>query len=190
MKKLVLVLLLWLPAVSGFCQNESFVFSNLNETDGLSDNVVNCLIRDQKGFFWIGTYNGISRFDGANFYSYKIRKGPNSMLNEVVHSLCEDQQGRIWGATNGGVFAYNQATDSFQNFVCKSMDRMTGFTNICCDRNGDVWATGNWTLFKYNAAKKIFEAKLNTTNAKDSLGFYGITKNGLLLDPATGLRAR
>jgi ligand-binding sensor domain-containing protein len=186
MKKLVLVLLLWLPAVSGFCQNESFVFSNLNETDGLSDNVVNCLIRDQKGFFWIGTYNGISRFDGANFYSYKIRKGPNSMLNEVVHSLCEDQQGRIWGATNGGVFAYNQATDSFQNFVCKSMDRMTGFTNICCDRNGDVWATGNWTLFKYNAAKKIFEAKLNTTNAKDSLGFYGITKNGLLLDPATG----
>lgn len=186
MKKPALSLLLWLLAISGFCQNESFVFSNLNESDGLSDNVVNCLIRDQKGFFWIGTYNGISRFDGANFYSYKIRKGPNSMLNEVVHSLCEDPQGRIWGATNGGVFAYNQATDSFQNFVCKSMDRMTGFTNICCDRNGDVWATGNWTLFQFNAAKKIFEAKLNTTNFKDSLNFYGITKNGLLLDPATG----
>ncbi|MFN8252321.1 MAG: histidine kinase [Ferruginibacter sp.] len=164
-------------------QDETFVFSHLNESNGLSENVVNCMIKDKHGFFWIGTYNGFNRFDGANFYSYKPRKGSNTMLNEVVHSLCEDNTGKIWGATNSEVFSYDLALDQFTSYECKSLGHVTGFSNILCDRRGNVWATSNWSLHKFNPAKKQFEVMMNTTASQDSLRFYGITKNGLVEDP-------
>lgn len=164
-------------------QDETFVFSHLTEADGLADNVVNCIIKDKLGYFWIGTYNGFNRFDGTNFYSYKIRKGDNTMLNEVVHSLCEDRSGKIWGATNTSLFSYELKPDKFKNYECKSMGRATGFMNVFCDRNGNVWATGNWSLYKYNPANDRFDVMVNTTNSLDSLNIYGITKNGLIEDP-------
>ncbi|MBL0269100.1 MAG: hypothetical protein IPP99_10670 [Chitinophagaceae bacterium] len=61
------------------CQDNPFIFSSLKEEDGLSNNVVNCFLKDKRGILWIGTYNGFSRFDGSNFYTYKKRKG-NTLL--------------------------------------------------------------------------------------------------------------
>lgn len=167
-------------------QDETFVFSHLKESDGLSNNVVNCMIKDRQGYFWIGTYNGFNRFDGANFYNYTIRKGNNSLLNEVVHSLCEDHDGKIWGATNREVFRYDMHLDRFSNYECKSLGKPTGFNNILCDRKGNIWATGNCSLFRYNRSKDQFELMANTAPSPDSMGGYMISKNGLQEDTVKG----
>lgn len=182
-KRLVIIFAVCLGFLRGFSQDETFVFSHLTEADGLADNVVNCIIKDKLGFLWIGTYNGFNRFDGKNFYSYKIRKGNNTMLNEVVHSLCEDRNGKIWGATNSEVFSYDLQQDKFANYECKSMGRVTGFTNVLCDRMGNVWATGSRTLYKYNTRTNVFDAMVNTLAAQDTLNMHIITKNGLIEDP-------
>jgi ligand-binding sensor domain-containing protein len=76
-------------------QENSFVFSQLKEKDGLSDNTVNCFLKDSQGIVWIGTYNGLNRFDGSHF-SFIKKRGTNSIINEVVHSLCEDKK-EIYG---------------------------------------------------------------------------------------------
>jgi len=55
-------------------QENSFVFSQLKEQDGLSDNTVNCFLKDSRGIVWIGTYNGLNRFDGSHFFVYKKKE--------------------------------------------------------------------------------------------------------------------
>jgi sugar lactone lactonase YvrE len=108
-------------------QDNPFVFSHLKEQNGLSDNIINCFLKDSRGMLWIGTYNGLNQFDGSNFLVYKKRRGSNSIVNEVVHSLCEDKKGNIWGATDNGVFCYQQSDDRFTNYDIKSNDTRSFF---------------------------------------------------------------
>ncbi len=166
------------------CQDNPFIFSSLKEEDGLSNNVVNCFLKDKRGILWIGTYNGFSRFDGSNFYTYKKRKGNNSPANEVVHSLCEDGNGNIWAATDNGVFSYNPATDHYSNYNLKSLGISPNFYNILCDASGNIWAAGAWSVFKYNRAQYKFEELIKPGGNTDSLKSFVIRKNGLLADPA------
>lgn len=179
-------MLLFFKALQVLSQDETLVFSHFNESNGLSNNVVNCIIKDKRGYLWIGTYNGFNRFDGANFYTYKVRKGKNTLLNEVVHGLCEDKDGKIWGATNSEVFSYDLSKDKFTNYECKSLGKPTGFINILSDHRGNIWATSLVSLFKYNASANRFELVMNTTESEDSIAHHTISKNGLIEDTQGG----
>lgn len=188
MRRFLLPFLLLLCNSYAGAQESPFVFSQLTEDDGLADNIVNCFLKDSRGMLWIGTYNGFSRFDGSNFYNYKLRKGKNSMNNEVVHRLCEDKKGNIWGVTNNGVFCYMPRQDSFINYSIKCFGKTDNCSNILCDRQGTIWATSRSFVFKYNPAAAQFEESIKLTDRPDSTGYYYIEKNGLLEDPsANGL---
>ena len=184
MRKAFIITLLLFYVTYSFCQSSPYVFNHLTEKEGLSDNIINCFLKDSRGILWIGTYNGFNRFDGSNFYNYKKRKGPNSMLNEVVHSLCEDKKGNIWGSTDNGVFCYQPGSDVFSNYPIRSMGTGNNFYNIVCDKNGDIWTAGDWSVFRFNSNKGSFDETIKLTEHKDSLSFYKIRKNGLLTDPS------
>ena len=72
-------------------------------------------LEDQDGFFWIGTQNGVIRYDG---YEQKLyRTGPNSISGDYVNAITEDADGEIWfGSKGGGVDRYNKLTDTFTNY--------------------------------------------------------------------------
>lgn len=178
----ILQLIVWLPSSSA--QENPFIFSQLKEENGLSDNIINCFLKDSRGILWIGTYNGFNRFDGTNFTVYKKRKHTNSMLNEVVHKLCEDKQGNIWGSTDKGVFCYKPSTDSFINYSIKSNGTGNNFYNIISDKSGTIWAGGEWSLFKFMPALNKFDEAVKLSPAGDSLNLYRIRKNGLVADPS------
>lgn len=165
-------------------QNNPFTFSNLNEENGLSNNVVNCFLKDHRGILWVGTYNGFCRFDGSNFYTYKIRKGDNSPANEVVHSLCEDHAGNLWAATDNGVFCYLPAEDRYINYPIKSLGKGPNFTNVVCDTKGNVWAAGRWSVFRLNPGQKTFEEIIKPVEPTGDIYKFAIKKNGLLEDPS------
>lgn len=70
--------------------------------DGLADSRVLHLYRDQRGYLWIATPEGLSRFDGVGFVNYGSGDGlPQGLVNGVT----EDHRGRLWVATNGGGLA-------------------------------------------------------------------------------------
>ncbi len=165
-------------------QDNPFVFSHLKEQNGLSDNIVNCFLKDSRGMLWIGTYNGLNQFDGSNFLVYKKRRGSNSIVNEVVHSLCEDKKGNIWGATDNGVFCYQPAIDSFNSYDIKSNDTRSFFFNILCDKQGSIWTTSDCSLFKFNNSDNKFDKVLELTKNPDSLIHFQIRKNGFQPDPS------
>lgn len=79
-----------------------------NDIDGLPRNIVTCVEQDKYGYTWIGTGNGIARFDGHTFYTYNSLKGYN------INYLYVDTQNRLWVTCDEGFFTYNRLTNEFE----------------------------------------------------------------------------
>lgn len=89
----------------------------LDNTTGLSNSSVNCIFRDSENLMWIGTWDGLNRYDGSAFRIF--RPGPdsrNSLSNQVVLKVGEDSVGNIWVLTMHGINKYSKGTDTFTNF--------------------------------------------------------------------------
>lgn len=106
------------PAVSltsTFTQN--YLVQQLTIENGLSDNDVNVLLQDHKGFIWIGTNDGLNRYDGYQFKVYKHQPGDaGSISHNKINALLETQDGKIWVATQEGLNRFNPLTESFDHF--------------------------------------------------------------------------
>lgn len=93
---------------------KSFHFENFTTRDGLSHNEVRSLLRDSEGFLWIGTANGLNRFDGYEFQVFLPDPAkPNSISGEAIAALAQAPDGRIWIAHNRGIDLYDPKRDTF-----------------------------------------------------------------------------
>jgi len=163
-------------------QDNEFIFSHFGEKDGLSNGVINCFLKDSRGILWIGTDNGLNRFDGSNFYTYNVSRTGNSIPNGDVRTLCEDRKGNIWGGTDQGIFCFNPAENKFTNFLPLNSSISNIFHNILCDKEGNIWA-GGWThLLKYNEQSRSFITMV-VLSGLDSARQYSMRQNCLLQDP-------
>src|ERR1700688_5180465 len=101
----------------GFCQStirsssaipplKSDVLSTWTTDQGLPQNFVTSLAQTPDGFLWVGTLNGLLRFDGVNFRSF-TNVGPPEM-QDYIRGLFPDETGGLWISTNTGVFQYQQ----------------------------------------------------------------------------------
>ena len=90
-----------------------FKAKTLTVANGLSDNRVTCFYKDKKGFMWIGTRNGLNRYDGHSFKIFRPQPG-NSISNEVINDIAEDSRGRIWVATMEGLNIFDPAAGTWE----------------------------------------------------------------------------
>ncbi len=101
------------------------------------------------GYLWFGTYNGVDRYDGTGFTSYKHEPGnPNSINSGSVQALCEDKDGNIWVGSSLGLDKLEPAKGSFTHFLLHPSSSGIDFSNyilsICEDKSGILWiGTGN-----------------------------------------------
>ena len=78
-------------------------FSHFTADSGLAQNNVNAILQDGQGFMWIGTNEGLSRFDGYTFTTYKHDpENPHSLSHNHIQDIFEDRDGMLWIATRGG----------------------------------------------------------------------------------------
>ncbi len=97
-----------------FAQNAVLEFSqNLTISDGLAHNGVTSILEDSKGYLWIGTYDGINRYDGYEFVTYKNTIEKELLVSNRVRSLAEDKSGNIWIGTDQGISIYNYKYERF-----------------------------------------------------------------------------
>lgn len=94
-----------------YCLGTEQSFSRLSVDNGLSNNSVNTIFKDSNGFVWIGTLDGIDRYDGVEIrpYSDKFSGGIES-----VQTIHEDLHKNLWVGTTAGLFRYDQQVDSFK----------------------------------------------------------------------------
>ncbi len=111
----ILVLIILFPA-RGSGQN-IFRFDHIGSEDGLSQNTGFSILFDSKGFMWIGTYNGLNRYDGYEFKIFRSSPGnPSSFTNNRVTKLWEDKRGFIWLETYDGYYHFfNPVTETFRS---------------------------------------------------------------------------
>jgi ligand-binding sensor domain-containing protein/two-component sensor histidine kinase len=94
-------------------QSLNVTFEHFNHEDGLSTPVTK-IVQDSFGFIWLGTMDGVKRFDGENFVSYRSNpRDSNTLCNNIINDLCVDQSNRIWAATNGGLCYFNFEDGAF-----------------------------------------------------------------------------
>ncbi|MDF2433993.1 MAG: hypothetical protein JWP44_3624 [Mucilaginibacter sp.] len=176
-KLLRLIILMLLCAVPCMCfsQNQSLSFEHLGTREGLSQMNVNCIIQDSRGFMWIGTRNGLNRYDGYKFITYRYdSKNSSSLSNNMVSDLVEDKNGNIWVATQGGLNMYDRNTGSFVRYMHDNFNPKSISNNIinrlAYGADNTLWiATQNGGLDCYNLKKKIFEHHINSQLDKNSI---------------------
>ncbi|MHA4842753.1 hybrid sensor histidine kinase/response regulator [Flavitalea antarctica] len=121
-------------------------FKNLSTTQGLSINNATCILQDRNGFIWIGTRDGLNKYDGYKFTVYRSQPQDSSSISaNFVWSMKEDREGNIWvGTVSGGLNKYISKTNKFIRYRhdptnARSISHNT-IQSILEDREGNIWA--------------------------------------------------
>jgi ligand-binding sensor domain-containing protein/signal transduction histidine kinase/CheY-like chemotaxis protein/AraC-like DNA-binding protein len=142
--------MLTLPVVqvAGALQATPYYFKHYQVQDGLSNNIINCFLQDKSGFMWIGTRDGLNRFDGYSVRVFRENpEEPDAVGSSYINSLAIDNNGQLWVATAVGVYSYNEYGESF-HLVSFSKGMRT--TNLIFDADGDLWMLAGGRLVSYN----------------------------------------
>lgn len=124
-------------------------FSHININSGLSQNFVPAITRDNLGFMWIGTKDGLNMYDGYSFTIFRHNPfDPHSISDNFVKVIYCDRQGRLWvGTLNGGVNVYDRHSGRFYQFEHRQDDTGSISSNniqaISEDHDGNIWIGTN-----------------------------------------------
>lgn len=105
-----------------FCLAQAARFRHLTSDDGLTQNAVTCLHQDKKGFIWIGTYDGLNRYDGNKIVSWKgSLEDTASISSNSIRCFYEDNNDNLWvGTQGGGMFRIHLRTGRITNYYSDS----------------------------------------------------------------------
>jgi ligand-binding sensor domain-containing protein len=111
-----LLLLLFMAGLFSFSQ--TMRFENLNTRNGLSSNEITCIYEDHSHFIWVGTKDGLNRFDGRIFKTFRNNlKDTNSLSGNIVVSIVQDKQNVFWIATkDGGLTRFDASAPAGKEF--------------------------------------------------------------------------
>lgn len=185
-KFLLLILLLFTTGIA-FAIDGNIEFDHYSPDDGLPNGYIQTFLHDNRGFMWIGTINGLTRFDGLGFRNYYHDPYDSTSLNaSTINQLIEDDKGNIWILNNRGLCLYNRNKDNFIRIKLDidSLDYdelylSTGYI----DNNNILWMaltnTGiiQLNLDKINLSTQQAKAKLYSIEEPDVEDTY---KNGII----------
>ena len=154
----------------GFSQSKIYKFKRIYTSDGLSQSSAMAFIQDDLGQMWIGTRDGLNKYDGSEFTVYRHDdENPSSISNSDVFCLEKDSKGYIWVGTATGLNKYDPKNDTFKSYF-----RNKEKTSL---RNNTIWVikelTNKELLIGTPSGLSIYD------RAKDT--FKSISKAGLIL---------
>ncbi|RDC56811.1 hypothetical protein DU508_06295 [Pedobacter chinensis] len=153
---------------------QSYNFTNYNLKDGLPQSQVMAVYQAKDRTLWLGTYGGVSNFDGKDFTSYSKADGLSS---NSVNSIVEDNENQMLFGTEAGINILKRGKIS-------TLFSGQGVSRLNKDKNGRVWGISNGKLFKIERGKLIFHSiadkSITTLNADREGNLYAaVHDNGI-----------
>ncbi len=140
MKRIAILILLSFYCLTGSAQ--PFSISGYTISDGLSQSVVNCIFQDSQGYIWLGTQNGLNRFDGFTFEVHLYRPDDTtSISNNWIYGITEDTSGDLWIGTKGGLNRYSAKKKRFERirYATPYPEEVTRYVyDVRCSRDGRI----------------------------------------------------
>jgi len=147
-------------AVTGEAQG--FIFRHLTAQSGLVSNRVKSIFQDHEGYVWIGTMDGLQRYDGYRYVTYRTDlHDPNGLHADWISSIFEDSRGRLWfGCDRGNLYQFNRQNGHFKDYRTKGSspdDWIRGVYKVTEDANKDIWISCDGGFRRLNPANNRFE---------------------------------
>lgn len=145
-------LFLYTALFSTFFSNaQEYYFKHFQVEDGLSNNTVITSLQDEDGFMWFGTKDGLNRFDGYRFKTYRSQSDPIHSLGSNYIQTMHEYKSVIWVGTDKGLYQYDKKTDRFTVLNEAINDRINDINH---DNKGNIWFVSGNILYKYSTVKK------------------------------------
>ncbi|MEM9325869.1 MAG: ATP-binding protein, partial [Bacteroidota bacterium] len=131
----------------------NYGIKSLTQKDGLSSSKVYSLLQDHQGFVWIGTDEGVNRYDGHRIETFCLTSACDGKSDEVfVRYLFEDSRQRLWIATNTGLFQMSPDRRSVQRYNLEDVDGDSyDVSSLSEDASGTLWIGCRKGLYQYAA---------------------------------------
>lgn len=148
-------------------------FKRITVEDGLSQTSVEYLFQDSKGYMWIGTTDGLNRYNGNKFEVFRYSKDkPNSISGNYISAITEDDKGNIWVGTSRGLNKINTHTSEITTYLpgingCNLSNY--NITEILVDSKDDIYIATEDGLNLYNKEDDNFIRLYNSEDKKNSL---------------------
>lgn len=166
--------------------SQHFAPQNLQSLNELTSNSVYAILRDSEGFLWIGTQNGLNRYDGEKFISYLHNPHDSTTLSDnFVLSLAEDSAGTIWVGTRHGLNFFDKRTEKFSHIFpldLKQYPSHQAVTHVCYAKDQVIFASLRGTYF--TASKQYPYSTLQSTFADSIVSVASDERGNVLLGKA------
>jgi len=159
-----------------------YSFEQLDNTKGLSNSSVNSIFQDSENLLWIGTWDGLNRYDGNNFKIFRPElDNENSLSNQVILKIDEDNTGKIWILTMHGINRYDKKTDVFQRYYFTRKNKpplSESEFNMALDSSKNVFcAVKDWGIGYFDGSDfQLLDIKNLSTKAVIKMEFNSAGK--------------
>lgn len=139
-----------------FCSYGATYMRHYSVAEGLSLNTVMAITQDKSGFIWIGTKNGLNRFDGYHFDVFTHDKTENSLCNSMINALAVDDDGWLWIGTDKGACYLDPQTGQFHTIdIQTEAGRLTeNFVEKIFTYNTKTYFVSGIGVFYYDKADR------------------------------------
>jgi len=156
-KKHIFLIFLFCYTSFSLAQKVNLKFNHFSIEDGLSQNTINTITEDRDGFLWIGTDDGLNKFDGLEYkvYQYSIYN-KNSLSNNQITSTEQDIEGNMWVGTIVGLNKINLNTNIITRFQSDTLIANHRINTIKQINKNKIWVGTDKGLRAYDLEKKTF----------------------------------
>lgn len=203
----LLLMLLFMPIDTIHAERNNLQFRHMTADDGLSSSIIISIAQDYKGFMWLGTYDGLNRFDGTKIVTYKNNPSDSgSLIENHIQCIFEDRGKKLFIGTREGLSLYDRDRDRFINYALDSSSPLHGVramvNRIAEDAAGNLWLATDFNgLIYFNRRSNTITHYLHDPKVPGSISYdqmdyvyldsrerlWVATKKGLnLFDPKNG----
>ena len=180
MKKIILFFLIIVP-VHAFASvslkeiMDNYNFSYLTIEDGLPNNYIDDVFKDSKGFLWLATSNGLSRYDGYEFKHYNATSSAIPLKSNFIKKVCEDNYNRLWIASEGGIDILDLQVNRISTLDIPEEMEDKEYSHVFKDHLGNIWVISQEDIYKITFMHSGQVLKIISLNTKQKEDGYHIS---------------